>query len=93
MKVVIIRDEGENRGKFTGIEKEEIDFDGNTIMPWYIGVLSIRHYSDRIEIRMNGRYKTKITPDYDIKNNKGDDKLWIMGEGVEPSPDIKEKIM
>jgi hypothetical protein len=93
MKVEIIRDKGEERAKFTGNETEAINFDGNTIMPWYINVLSIRHYPDKLVIRMNSRYKTIVTADYDLKNHKGDYKLWIMGEGVEPTPEMKEKMM
>jgi hypothetical protein len=93
MKIEIIRDKGNDVSKFTGNEKEEISIDGNTIIPWYIPVLSIKHYPDKIVIRMNGKYKTKITYSYDRKNNKGDDKLWIIGDGVELSAGVVEKIM
>jgi len=71
MKVRLIRESG----------TEEIEFDGNTIMPWYINVLSMTIEKDVIELRMLGAYTTKITPDLKDK------KLWIMGEGVKPQSD------
>lgn len=67
MKVEIITDAG----------KEEIDFDGNTVMPWYISVLSIEHHPDKLVFRLLDKYQTKRT-------FGEDEKLWIMG--VEKTP-------
>lgn len=85
MKVEIISDEG----------TEEINFDGDTIMPYYINVLSIRHSQDKIVIRMLGKYHTKVSTDYDRKTKKGNDKLWIMGKDKNPVLDggEEQKIM
>jgi len=85
MKVEIINDAG----------TEEINIDGDTIMPYYINVLSIRHSQDKITIRMLGKYKTRISTDYDRKTKKGNDKLWIMGIDKNPVVDggEEQKIM
>ena len=85
MKVEIVSDKG----------TETIDIQGNTIFPYYINVLNIQHYSDKIVFRMTGKYKTRITAEYDAKNDKSDDRLWIMGENVKPVTDggEEEKIM
>ena len=85
MKVEIVSDEG----------TEKINIDGNTIMPYYINVFSINHHPDKIVFRMAGKYQTKITARYDMKNKKGNDKLWIMGIDVTPPLDggEMEKIM
>jgi len=74
MKVEIIIDKEQH--KFTGIKKEVINLDDNTIFPYYIKVSSIEHQPDKIVFRMIGEYQTKITHEYDKKNKKGNDKLW-----------------
>ena len=63
MKVRLIRDKG----------TEEIDFDGDTIMPYHIPVLHIKHRKDGLDFRMLDDYQIKYT--YDTEG----DKLWIMG--------------
>ena len=85
MKVEIVSDDG----------TEEISFDGNTIFPYYISVLSIDFHPDKVVFRMCGKYQTRITPDYDEENMKGNYKLWIMGVNVNPVIDggKEEKMM
>lgn len=85
MKVEIVSDKG----------KEEIEFDGNIIFPYYIDVLSMEHHPDKLVMRMCGKYKTKITPNYDTGNKKSDDRLWIMGIDKTPVTDggKEERIM
>ncbi len=75
MKVEIVTDKG----------KEEINFDGNTVMPWYIHVLSIEHYQDKLVFRLLDKYTTKLS--------FGGEKpsLWIMGVGKIPVPDGGEE--
>jgi len=75
MKVEIITDAG----------KEEINFDGNTVMPWYISVLSIEHYPDKLVFRMNDKYQTKLS--FGGENPS----LWIMGVGKTPVTDGGEE--
>jgi len=67
-KVRLIRESG----------SEEIEFRGNIIMPWYINVMSIIIKKDVIEFYLLSPYTTKISPDIDNQ------KLWIMGENIEP---------
>ena len=85
MKVEIVNDEG----------TEEINIDGNTILPYYINVLSITHHPDKIVFRMLGKYHTRVSTDYNRKTKKGNDKLWIMGKDKKPVTDggEEEKIM
>ena len=85
MKVEIISDKG----------TKTININGNTIFPYYINVLSIEHYPDKLVFRMVDKYKTKITPEYDQKNKKSDDRLWILGMDKIPEIDggEPEKIM
>jgi hypothetical protein len=96
MKVEIVSDEASEIHQWKGKNTvETIEFDGNTIMPYYINVLSITHNPDKITIRMNGKYKTRISTDYDMKTKKGNDKLWIMGIDKNPVVDggEEQKIM
>jgi len=101
MKVEIISDINPDEHKYRGSEVNTLEFNGNTIFPYYINVMSIEHYSDKMIFRMKGKYKTRIIADYDRENNKSDDKLWILGADVELSSDFfdkqdkpfKEKIM
>ena len=81
MKVEIVSD------KWT----EEISLDGNTIFPYYIGVLSINFHEDKVVFRILDKYQTSITYNYDEKNKKGNDKLWIMGVGKTPVSDGGEE--
>jgi hypothetical protein len=70
----------------TDAKTETIDFDGNTIMPYYISVLSIRHHPDKIVIRMLDKYQTKLT------TGAGQEScLWIMGIGKKPVNDGGEE--
>ncbi len=75
MKVEIITDAG----------KEEINFDGNIVMPWYISVLSIEHYPDKLVFRMSDKYQTKLSFGGEKPN------LWIMGVGKTPVTDGGEE--
>ena len=92
MKVEIITDKKAKEYKWGGNKVETIEFAGNTILPWYISVLSMEHYPDKLVIRMCDDYQTKITHSYDVKNKKSDDKLWIMGKDKQPSPEVEEKM-
>lgn len=85
MKIELVSDSG----------TETFNVNGNKIFPYYINVLSMEHYPDKLVLRMVGKYKTKITADLDEKTNKSDDKIWIMGENKTPVTDggEEEKIM
>jgi len=69
MKVEIVRNP-------TGKKKqvETIDFNGNTIYPYYLNLLSMEHHPDKLVFHILGEYKTKFS--YDEKG----DKLWIIGD-------------
>jgi len=67
MKVILKRED--KTGK---IKKEEINIDGNTIMPWYINVLSIE--------LIEGGLEFFLLEDYDLKRSFNPDKLWIIGK-------------
>ena len=93
MRVEIIRQKVTHRGKWDGeTVVEKIDFSGETIIPYYINVMSINHYPDKLVIRMLGDYKTKETSGYDEENEKPNHKLWIMGKDVEPGPETEVRI-
>lgn len=74
MKVEIVTDSG----------KEEINFSGNTVMPWYINVLSIEHHPDKLVFHLIDKFQTKRT-------FGSDEKLWIIGVGKIPIPDGGEE--
>jgi len=75
MKVEIVTDAG----------TEVINFNGTTIMPWYISVLSIDHYPDKIVFRLLDKYQTRLS------FGGGNERLWIMGVGKLPIPDGEEQ--
>jgi hypothetical protein len=75
MKVEIITDAG----------KEEINFNGNTVMPWYINVLSIEHYPDKLVFRLLDKYQTKLS------FGGQEPSLWILGVGKIPVPEGGEQ--
>jgi hypothetical protein len=75
MKVEIVTDAG----------TEVINFNGTTVMPWYISVLSIEHHPDKIVFRLLDKYQTRIS--YGGENER----LWIMGVGKLPIPDGGEE--
>lgn len=62
MKVTIVRDKS----------KEEISIDGDTVIPWYINVLSITWNKDGIEFY--------VLEDYIIKKMYSSGKLFIIGK-------------
>lgn len=67
MKVVLVR-KIKLEDKETWEEKE-VEFNGNIIFPYYLHVLSIEHYPDKIVFNIIGKHEAKI------QNNK----LWITG--------------
>jgi hypothetical protein len=75
MKVEIVTDAG----------KEEINFAGNTVMPWYISVLSIEHFPDKLVFRLTDKYQTKLS------FGGKEPSLWIMGVGKKPVSDGGEE--
>jgi hypothetical protein len=70
----------------TDAKTETIDFDGNTIMPYYISVLSIRHHPDKIVFRLLDKYQTRLSSGADRESC-----LWIMGVGKTPITDGGEE--
>lgn len=93
MKVEIMRGRIKDKSKNAALEKTTIEFDGSTIFPFYIDVLSIRVEHDKISINMLGEYETRISPTYDEKNGKSDDRLWIMGKGRIPGLEDEARLM
>ncbi len=68
MKVELIRNtKGDNP------TSEIIDLDGDTIIPYKLSVLSIKHTAEGLKLNITRDYTTRI--DYDLDNEK----LWIMG--------------
>ena len=49
------------------------------------------HFEDRLVIRILGKYKTKINPVYDKDKGIEDDRLWIMGQNVNPDIESEEE--
>ena len=68
MKVELVRNTKGNNP-----ESEIINFDGNTIIPYNLSVLSIIHTAEGLKFNITREYTTRI--DYELDN----DKLWIMG--------------
>jgi len=69
MKVELVRNTKGNNP-----ESEIIEFDGNTIIPYKLSVLSIKHTTEGLKLNITRDYTTRI--DYELDN----DKLWIMGD-------------